>query len=159
MPACSPNLVADINRLKRIQRLVWNSTCKTQRHRQTTRWKFSTRLTWPDDRPHIWLGQSVRHRKRDPRNIRVILSRHRTLPPNVSINAKHSIPAAELNETIDGDEGKGIPTPLIILTSARIARRLRADLITTFKIFKGLLDIDPNLFFLPPARRSPRGYT
>ncbi len=29
-------------------------------------------------------------------------------------------------------------------------RRLQADLITTFKIFKGLLDIDPNLFsFLP----------
>ncbi len=28
-------------------------------------------------------------------------------------------------------------------------RRLRADLITAFKVFKGLLDIDPNLVFLP----------
>ncbi len=37
-------------------------------------------------------------------------------------------------------------------------RRLRHELITAFKIFKGLLDIDPNLFFLPPARRGLRGY-
>ncbi len=37
-------------------------------------------------------------------------------------------------------------------------RRLRTDLITTFKIFKGLLDINPNLFFLPPARRGLRGH-
>ncbi len=37
-------------------------------------------------------------------------------------------------------------------------RRLRADLITTFKIFSGLLDIDPNLFFLPPARSGLRGH-
>ncbi len=37
-------------------------------------------------------------------------------------------------------------------------RRLRTDLITAFKIFKGLLDIDPNLFFLPPARRGLRGH-
>ncbi len=37
-------------------------------------------------------------------------------------------------------------------------RRLRADLITAFKIFKGLLDIDPNLFFLPPARRGLGGH-
>ncbi len=29
-------------------------------------------------------------------------------------------------------------------------RRRRADLITAFKIFTGLLDIDPNLFFFPP---------
>ncbi len=35
-------------------------------------------------------------------------------------------------------------------------RRLRDALITAFKIFKGLLDIDPNLFFLPPARRGLR---
>ncbi len=34
-----------------------------------------------------------------------------------------------------------------------------ADLITAFKIFTGLLDIDPNLFFLPPARRGLRGHT
>ncbi len=33
-------------------------------------------------------------------------------------------------------------------------RRLRADLITAFTVFKGLLDIDLNLFFLPPARRG-----
>ncbi len=32
-------------------------------------------------------------------------------------------------------------------------RRLRVDLITT-----GLLDIDRNLFFLPPARRGLRGH-
>ncbi len=38
-------------------------------------------------------------------------------------------------------------------------RRIRADLITAFKIFKGLLDIYPNLFFLPPAQRSLRGYS
>ncbi len=37
-------------------------------------------------------------------------------------------------------------------------RRLQADLITAFKIFKGLLDIDPNLFFLPPTRRGLRGH-
>ncbi len=37
-------------------------------------------------------------------------------------------------------------------------RRLRDDLITAFKIFKGLLNIDPNLFFLPPARRGLRGH-
>ncbi len=36
-------------------------------------------------------------------------------------------------------------------------RRLQADLITAFTIFKGLLDIDPNLFFLPPARCGLRG--
>ncbi len=35
-------------------------------------------------------------------------------------------------------------------------RRLQADLITAFKIFKGLLDIDLNLFFYPPARRGLR---
>ncbi len=37
-------------------------------------------------------------------------------------------------------------------------RRLWADLIIAFKIFTGLLDIDPNLFFLPPARRGLRGH-
>ncbi len=37
-------------------------------------------------------------------------------------------------------------------------RRLRADLITAFKIFKGILDIDPNLFFLPPARCGLSGH-
>ncbi len=37
-------------------------------------------------------------------------------------------------------------------------RRLRDELITAFKIFKGLLDIDPNLFFHPPARRRLRGH-
>ncbi len=37
-------------------------------------------------------------------------------------------------------------------------RRLQADLITTFKIFTGVLDISPNLFFLPPARRGLRGH-
>ncbi len=39
-----------------------------------------------------------------------------------------------------------------------LQRRLQADLITAFKIFKGLLDIDPNLFFLPPAHRGLRGH-
>ncbi len=37
-------------------------------------------------------------------------------------------------------------------------RRIRDDLSTAFKIFKGLLDIDPNLFFLSPARRGLRGH-
>ncbi len=37
-------------------------------------------------------------------------------------------------------------------------RRLRADLVTAFNIFKCLLDIDPNLIFLPPARRGLRGH-
>ncbi len=37
-------------------------------------------------------------------------------------------------------------------------RRLRDDLITASKIFKGLLDIDPHLFFLPPVRRGLRGH-
>ncbi len=35
-------------------------------------------------------------------------------------------------------------------------RRFRADLLTAFKIFTGLLDMDPNLFFLPPALRGLR---
>ncbi len=38
-----------------------------------------------------------------------------------------------------------------------LQRRLRDDLITAFIIFRGLLDIDLNLFFLPPARRGLRG--
>ncbi len=37
-------------------------------------------------------------------------------------------------------------------------RRLQADLITAFRIFTGLLDINPNLFFLPPARHGLRGH-
>ncbi len=37
-------------------------------------------------------------------------------------------------------------------------RRLWTDLITAFKICQGLLDICPNLFFLPPARRGLRGH-
>ncbi len=37
-------------------------------------------------------------------------------------------------------------------------RQLRADLMTTRKIFTGLLDIDPELFFLPPARRGLGGH-
>ncbi len=37
-------------------------------------------------------------------------------------------------------------------------RQLWADLITTFKIFTGLLDIDPNMFFLPPTQRGLRGH-
>ncbi len=37
-------------------------------------------------------------------------------------------------------------------------RRLHDDLITAFKIFKDLLDIDPNLRVLPPARRGLTGH-
>ncbi len=37
-------------------------------------------------------------------------------------------------------------------------RRLRADLITAFKIFTGLIDIDPNFVFLPPTRRDLKGH-
>ncbi len=37
-------------------------------------------------------------------------------------------------------------------------RRLRDDFITAFKIFKGLLYIDPNSVFLPPAGRGLRGH-
>ncbi len=37
-------------------------------------------------------------------------------------------------------------------------RRLRADLITNFEIFTSLLDIDPNLLLLPPARSGLRGH-
>ncbi len=36
--------------------------------------------------------------------------------------------------------------------------RVRADLIIAFKIFTGLLNVDPNLFFLPPTRRDLRVY-
>ncbi len=32
-----------------------------------------------------------------------------------------------------------------------------ADLITAYKIFTGVLDVDPNLLFLPPTRRGLRG--
>ncbi len=85
MPACSPNLVADINHLERIQRL-------------------STRL----------------------------LTGMRHLP---------------YEETLQG----------LGLHSLQ-RRRLQDDLITAFKIFKGLVHIDPNLFFLPPARRGLRGH-
>ncbi len=38
-------------------------------------------------------------------------------------------------------------------------QRLRADLITAFKIFTGLLDIIPDLFFLPLTRRGLRGHS
>ncbi len=37
-------------------------------------------------------------------------------------------------------------------------RRLRADLILAFKIFKGEVDLNPSEFFLPP-RASLRGHT
>ncbi len=36
--------------------------------------------------------------------------------------------------------------------------RLQADLITAIKIFTGVLDIDPKLFFLSPARNGLRGH-
>ncbi len=85
MPACSPNLGADINHLERIQR-------------------FASRLV-----------TGMRHLPYEERRQRLGL---------------HSLQR----------------------------RRLRADLITTFKIFTGLLDIDPNVFFLPPARSGLRGY-
>ncbi len=85
MPACSPNLVADINHLERIQRLA-------------------TRL--------------------------VTCMRHVPYEERLQRLGPHSLQR----------------------------RRLRDDLITAFKIFKCLLDIDPNLFFLPPARRGLRGH-
>ncbi len=37
-------------------------------------------------------------------------------------------------------------------------RRLRTDLITALKIFMGRLDIDLNLFFLPPTPHVLRGH-
>ncbi len=39
-----------------------------------------------------------------------------------------------------------------------LRRRLRVDLITAVKVFTGLLDVDPNMFFLPPTRRDLRGH-
>ncbi len=39
-----------------------------------------------------------------------------------------------------------------------LRRRLRADLITAFKIFLGLLDMEQNLFFLPSIRQGLRGH-
>ncbi len=86
MPACSPNLVADIDHLERIQRLA-------------------TRLV-----------TGMRHLPYKERLQRLGL---------------HSLQRL----------------------------RLRADLITAFKIFKDFLYIDPNLFFLPPARRGLRGHS
>ncbi len=85
MPACSPNLVADINHLERIQRLAAR------------------------------LVTGMRHLSYEERLQRLGL---------------HSLQR----------------------------RPLLADLITAFKIFTGLLYIDPNLFFLPPARRGLRGH-
>ncbi len=38
-------------------------------------------------------------------------------------------------------------------------RQLRADLITAFKIFTGLLGVDPYLFILPATRRDLKGYS
>ncbi len=86
MPACSPNLVADINHLERIQRLA-------------------TRLV-----------TGTRHLPYEERLQRLGL---------------HSLQR----------------------------QRLRADVITAFKIFTGLLDIDPNLFFLPPLEGTPTMYS
>ncbi len=83
MPACSPNLVADINHLERMKRLAAR------------------------------LVTDIRHLSYEERLQRLGL---------------HSLQRW----------------------------RLRVNLITVFKIFKGLLDIDPNLFFLPPARRGHR---
>ncbi len=83
MQACSPNLVADINRLELIQRL-------------------STRLV-----------TGMRHLPYEERLQRLGL---------------HSLQR----------------------------RRLRVDLITAFKIFKGLLDIDPNLVFPPSCSTRPK---
>ncbi len=37
-------------------------------------------------------------------------------------------------------------------------RRLRANLITAFKIFTSVMDIDANLICLPPSRRGKRGH-
>ncbi len=85
MPAYSPNLVADINNLERIQRLA-------------------TRLV-----------SGIRHITYEDRLQRLSL---------------HSLQR----------------------------RRLRVDLIIAFRIFTGLLDVDPNLFFLPPTCRGLRGY-
>ncbi len=39
-----------------------------------------------------------------------------------------------------------------------LRRRLRVDLITAFMILTDLLDVNPNLFFLPPSRRGLRGH-
>ncbi len=86
MPVCSPNVVADINHLERIQRLA-------------------TRLV-----------TGMRH-----------------LPYEVRLQ------------------------PLGLHSLQR--RRLRDDLSSAFRIFKGLWDIDPNLFFLSPARRGLRGHS
>ncbi len=39
-----------------------------------------------------------------------------------------------------------------------LRRRLCADLIAAFTIYMGLLDMDQNLFFLPPSRQGLRGH-
>ncbi len=85
IPACLPNLVADINRLGRIQR-------------------SATRLV-----------TGIRHLPYEEKLKRLSL---------------HSLQK----------------------------RRLRSNLITAFKIFMGLLDMNSNLFFLPPTRRGLRRY-
>ncbi len=84
MPACSPNLVADINHLERIQRLA-------------------TRLV-----------TGIRHLPYEDR---------------LQLLGLHSLQR----------------------------RRLRVDLITAFKIIMGLLDVDPNLPFLPPLVAALEG--
>ncbi len=38
-------------------------------------------------------------------------------------------------------------------------RRLRADLILAFKVFKGYVDLSPSVFFLHPPRAGLRGHT
>ncbi len=85
LPACSLNLVADINRLEQIQRLA-------------------TRL--------------------------VIGMRHLPYEERLQRLGPHSLRR----------------------------RRLWTDLIAAFKIFTGLLDIDLNFFFLPPARCGLSGH-
>lgn len=48
---------------------------------------------------------------------------------------------------------------LLILGLPTLAeRRLRGDLITTFRIQKGLMDVDPQLFFTPSHTPSLRGH-
>ncbi len=37
-------------------------------------------------------------------------------------------------------------------------RRLRGDLLATYSVFSGGLDLDPSLFIVPPVRPGLRGY-
>ncbi len=74
---------------------------------------------------------------------------------------EYAIEANSLNLRADIKHAKGVPCEerLRQLDLLLERRRLRADLISGFKIFKGVLDISPSAFSLHPPRIGLRVHT